>query len=150
MFTILKQQKEFGCIPTCAASVLLHHKIPGSWNESFIYKMYDPELPVSGFETLKIYLEGNGFPSNWKIHIVGKPLDFKQFVVDKNSQNIPLLCPINQGPGNNAHCVVVADSDENNLVIYDPHPSQPNVRKENYDAFLPNWAGSLLWFEETK
>jgi hypothetical protein len=148
MFTILKQRIIDGCIPACTASVLNHHQIAGRWDEQFIYKMYDPRLRISGFDTLRIFLEGNGLPSNWVVKIKGNPIDFKQFIIEKNESGIPLLCPINQGPDKNAHCVVLADSDSDNLVIYDPSPKMPDLRTESYESFQSNWAGSFLWFEK--
>jgi ABC-type bacteriocin/lantibiotic exporter with double-glycine peptidase domain len=148
MFQIIKQTIADGCIPACAASVMRYHKISGDWNEPFIYKMYKSQHQLSGFDTLKLFLENNGLPSDWNTKIVGKPINFKQFLVEKNALNIPVLCPINQGPGNNAHCVVIAESDEKNLVIYDPHPSMQDKHTESYEGFQPNWAGSFFWFEK--
>lgn len=147
MFTILKQIHPFGCIPACAASVMQHLQIPGNWTEMNILNMYN-NPQGSGFDTLKIFLEQNGLPIEWGIQLADNKVEFKTFIIDKNLSNIPLLCPVNQGPNNNAHCVVVADSNENNLIIYDPASTMPNSRIENYESFFPKWAGSFLWFEK--
>lgn len=148
MFTIIKQaHKQMGCIPACAASVMQFHQIRGLWIEACILNMYlHPQ--GSGFDTLKSFLERIGLPDGWRVQIVGSDIDFKAFVLQKNSAGIPLLCPINQGEGNSAHCVVLAESDDNNLRIYDPAQGVADTRTESYDTFRLRWAGSFLWFEK--
>lgn len=149
MFTIIKQlHPGAGCIPACAASVMQFHHIRGNWTEDCILDMYLQQKD-SGFATLKSFLDRVGLPDGWTVQIGDANANFKQFVVDKNSGAVPLLCPISQGEGNSAHCVVLAESDADNLRIFDPAQGVPDMRIERYDDFVSRWAGSFLWFERS-
>lgn len=149
MFQIIKQTIKNGCIPACAASVIKFYGTLGDWSEHTIYNMYKM-YNGSGFDILKQYLENNVLSDEWAVSIAGKDANLREFIFEKNSSNIPLLCHINQGSGVDGHCVVIADSNENNIYIHDPSPNVTHIKTIKYEEFEKSWDGSFIWFEKIK
>ena len=91
-FSIIKQTDHNGCIAACAASVMQYLEIPGHWNEDCILNMNLHPLST-GFDTLKSFIDKIGLLDGWRIKVINNNIDFKQYIIEKNSNNMPLLCP---------------------------------------------------------
>lgn len=146
-FRIIKQVcREAGCIPACAASVLRHHQIAGSWTEFYLLRMYDL-FRGSGFEILSSFLRQHNQFSEWEIVIKKRDdIDLKRFLVQERSQGTPVLFAVSQGALNNAHCFVIAEANETHALVFDPWPERPDTCLFTYDQLLSSWAGDLLYF----
>lgn len=141
MFNIEKQQNLLkGCIPACASSALKHLGIEGDWSEQNILQMYNDENK-SGFETLKNFLESYDELKGWKIIISGIDQDFHNIIIKLNKENIPILC--HKKP---SHCIIIADSDSENVKIFNPHPSANTLilNNEDFKEYAKN-LGSILY-----
>lgn len=146
MFNIEKQHDtRKGCIPTCASSALKYLGIEGDWSEQSILQMYNDEKS-SGFETLKSFLESFEELDGWEITICGIDDNFHDLIIELNKKNIPILC--HKKP---RHCIIIAESDSENVRIFDPHPSANTLTLNNddFDEFAKN-LGSVLYIVNEK
>jgi len=146
-FVITKQvDRERGCIPACAISVLKHFgSLPAEWSESLLigWMLYVDWIhghQISGFHNLAEVLNST-IPNQCTVHI-GHFDESHQFLLEHNNAGLPVLHAHVSPDG--AHCVVLTNADESGVRLHDPWPDSPFERRVTYAELVSLGGGHQM------
>ncbi|MBK9517986.1 MAG: hypothetical protein IPO09_11630 [Anaeromyxobacter sp.] len=145
-FKILKQaDKDYGCIPACARSVLRHKGADVVDEATLVDIMWHKAGSAgSGFDRLKSALAVLG--SKWELRIE-RPLPgaLARRVTELNANGSYVLFPIGQ-LGAPAHCIVITESTLTEAMVHNPGDGAQAVR--SWQGLERAWCGDIAYFVE--